>query len=281
MEILLAPERMFQLQPRISLDQAHARVEEKKLGLVAGTLGNLLSRPKPDEIGAMGWLQRWDPFWHVVVHVRTVYDRQRPFSVPVGGPEVKRVTIAGQTLLVEAQAKGGPAFVVTGVEHCEEDQRLVRFLSGDGAPAPEAGRLVDLPKAEVTDLSLLTGEGVHFVAPGLSSAALVRQVVAEVVRPVKAQAIHEERVELEVLDLYVRPVYAFEYHWAAKGKRAVLECDGLTGEVRAGGPSLKDHLRTMLNRDMLFDLSAEAVGLMVPGGGIVVKLTKAAMDLKK
>jgi hypothetical protein len=194
---------------------------------------------------------------------------------------VKQVTLLGRTLPAESQGKTGPTFSFTAVEHCEDDHRSDRALTGAGASSPESAKLIDLPKAEVTDLAALAADGALVVSPELSASAIVRQVMTEVVRPVKAQIIHEERVELGMIDLYFRPVYAFEFHWAAKGKRAVVECDGLSGELKLGGPTIKDHLRSILNRDMLFDISAEAVGMVVPGGGIAVKLTKAAMDLKK
>lgn len=52
-------------------------------------------------------------------------------------------------------------------------------------------------------------------------------------------------------------------------------------EVKLGGPNLGTQIRKMLNRDVLFDISADAVGTFVPFGGVMVKLTKAAIDLKR
>ena len=36
----------------------------------------------------------------------------------------------------------------------------------------------------------------------------------------------------------------------------------------------------MLTRDLLFDVTADAVSMIVPGGGIAVKLVKAVVDRK-
>lgn len=104
--------------------------------------------------------------------------------------------------------------------------------------------------------------------------------MTEIVRPVKAQVIHSEHVAIEEVDLLFRPVYAFEYVWAAKNKRVVIECDGLTRELKNGGKTLKQQIKSFLDRDLLFDISADAFGSFIPGGGIIVKLTKAAMSLK-
>jgi len=98
---------------------------------------------------------------------------------------------------------------------------------------------------------------------------------------VQAQKIHEERVNVETLDINFRPVYAFEYEWATKGKRVVLEFDGLTGEVHSGGKKQAGQIKGMLTRDLIFDVTADAAGLIVPGGSIAVKLVKAAMDRGK
>ncbi|MCU0486617.1 MAG: hypothetical protein MUC85_10985, partial [Anaerolineales bacterium] len=106
-------------------------------------------------------------------------------------------------------------------------------------------------------------------------------VLAEVIKPVQAQTIHEERVNIEELDLYFRPVYALEYGWAAKGKRVVLEFDALTGEVHAGGKKLSDQIKSVVTRDLIFDVTADAVGMVVPGGSIAVKLVKAVVDRNK
>jgi hypothetical protein len=118
------------------------------------------------------------------------------------------------------------------------------------------------------------------VVPQARATAVVRQVMTEVVQPVQAQVIHEERMDVEAIDLYFRPVYAFEYDWAAKGKRVVVEYDALTGDTRTGGRKLQDQIKGMVTRDLLFDVTADAVGMLVPGGSIAVKLVKAVVDRK-
>ncbi len=73
----------------------------------------------------------------------------------------------------------------------------------------------------------------------------------------------------------------FEYEWAAKNKRSVVEFDALTGEMRTGGRKLSDQIKGLVTRDLLFDVTADAVGMLVPGGGIAVKLVKAVVDRGK
>lgn len=280
MEIVLANERIYSLCPQVDMGTAQGRVEEKKVSLVAGVMGALFTRPRADEIVLTYAETRLEPFWSIRASLRTVYDRQRSYTVVVGGNEVRQVTVLGQTLPVTRQISAGPSFTVTGTEHCEEEARLAQTFDGGGNVRPELTRLTALPTVEVPDLQEFRPEAL-VVMPEARAGAVVRQVVSEVVRPVKAQVIHEERLTVESIDLFFRPVYAFEYLWGAKEKRVVVEFNALTGEINTGGKTLKERLQSVLKRDMLFDISADAIGMVVPGGSIAVKLVKAVVDQVK
>src|SRR5258706_9121166 len=115
MDIALANERAFSLTPQTAFDVAKIRVDDKRTGLVAGTFGSLLSRPKPEEILLVSTENRLEPFWHIIISAHTVYDRNRTYAVAVGGPEVQSVMVLGQDVPVDAKAK---SFNLTAVEHC-------------------------------------------------------------------------------------------------------------------------------------------------------------------
>jgi hypothetical protein len=73
-------------------------------------------------------------------------------------------------------------------------------------------------------------------------------------------------------------VYAFEYEWVSKNKRTVIEFDAVTSEIRGNGRRLQDQIKGIITRDLLFDISADAAGMLLPGGSIAVKLVKAMVD---
>lgn len=250
-------------------------MEAKKIALIAGTFGSFLSRPDPSDFQLTYSECRLEPIWHVVVRVRNVYERTKSFQLQVTGPEVKEVRLLDHTLLVDS-AKG---ITLQGMEFCEEERIVERSFAGDGTVQNDLVRYIQRPAEELSDLSTLQEFGLP-VQPEARAAAVVRQVMTEAVRPLKAQVIHEESVVVERQSLYFRPVYAFEYNWVSKGKKATLECDGLTGDLKQGGRTLKDQMKKLLNRDLLFDLSADVAGTFIPGGSIVVKLAKAAVDFR-
>lgn len=282
MEIYLAPEHVYHLVAQLSIEVGRDRVEQKKVNLVAGTVGALFSQPKPDDIRLVSVENRLEPFWLVSAASRTVYDRTRTYLVTAGGPEVKSVTLLGQEQAVTPQVKGAPTLSLNAVEHCTQELHASHTFDGLSGQKADLMKYVNLPKTEIADVNEFRPQGVLVVPPQVSATAVVRQVTADVVQPVQsAQVIHQERVDIDTIELDFRPVYAFEYEWVSKSKKVVIELDAVTGEMHTGGKKWSDQIKGIVTRDFLFDISADAAGMIVPGGGIAVKLIKAVVDRGK
>ena len=280
MEISLAEEHAYYFIPQISLDAARERIEKKKTTLVAGMFGTLITRPNPADIQLVSVENRLEPYWIVTAACHTSYDRQQVYTVPVKGDEVHEVTIFEHRLRLNSTKT--PTFTLNGVEHCVEEHRVTHFFDGLSGQKYDLNRFQRFSKTEITDLEHFALESVLVVPAQMKASAIIRQAISEVVQPVsKAQIIHEERVDIEALELNFRPVYAFEYEWANKGKRVVVEFDALLGDTRTGGRRWSDDIKGILTRELFFDVTADAVGLLVPGGGIAVKLVKAVVERGK
>lgn len=280
MEISLAEEHAYYFVPQIPLEVARDRIEKKKTSLVAGMFGTLISRPNPAEIQVVSVENRLEPYWMVSASSRTTYDRQQVYMVPIKGGEVREVTVLGQRLMVSS--KGSPSFTLNGIEHCVEENQVNRFFDGLSGQKTDLSRFQPFTKSEIADLANFAPEGMLVVPPQMKATAIVRQVLGEVIQPVsKAQTIHEERVDIQAIELNFRPVYAFEYEWASKGKHVVIEFDALLGDMHSGGRKWSDQIKGIITRDLFFDVTADAVGMIVPGGSIAVKLVKAVVDRGK
>jgi hypothetical protein len=242
--------------------------------------GTLISRPNPAEIQVVSVESRLQPFWLVSATSHTTYDRQQIYTIPIKGDEVKEVTVLGQRLRLNA--KGNPSLTLNGTEHCLEEHELTRYFDGLTGQKADLSRFQKFTKTEITDLEHFAPDGMLVVPPQMKATAIIRQILSEVIQPVtKAQIIHEERVDVEVLEVNFRPVYAFEYEWSSKGKRVIVEFDALLGDIHTGGKKWSDDIKGILTRDLFFDVTADAVGMLVPGGGIAVKLVKAVVDRGK
>jgi hypothetical protein len=282
MDIYLATEHAYHFIPQFNVEVARDRVEQKKVNLIAGTLGSLFSRAKPEDLQLATVENRVEPFWLLEASSRTVYDRARTYAISVSGTEVKSVTVMGTDFPAVPQSKGDPAFTLTGVEHCVQELETRQTFDGVTGTKVDLLKYAGAAKTEIADISTFMPEGVLVLPPQVKANAVVRQVTAEVVQPVQnVQTIHEERVDIKTIDLNFRPIYAFEYEWASKNKRVVIEFDPLTGEMRTGGKTWSDQIKSMVSRDLIFDITADAFGTIVPGGSIAVKLVKAVVDRKK
>lgn len=282
MDINLGSERAYNLIPQITLDVARDRIEQKKTNLIAGTVGALFNRPKAEEFQMVSVENRLESFWMVSVMVHTVYDRSKNYTVTLSGSEIQQVTVLGQDLPVATSPKGDVSFTLTGVEHCAEERKVTNTYDSITGEKADFSKYLSFPKTEIVDLEQFAPTGTFVVPPQVHATAVIRPVLAEVIQPVKALVIHEERVDVEAIDLNFHPVYAFEYEWTTKAKRVILEMDGMTGEIRTtSGKKFSDHIKSIITRDLLFDMTADAASLIVPGGSIAVRVVKAVTSYHK
>jgi hypothetical protein len=274
MDLILAQEQVMQLLPKYDPQTARQRVEEKKLTLVAGMIGALISRPKPEEIALTYSEHRLEPFWHVVAHVRTLFDRPWTFNIPVKDAEVDHITTLGQDLMVAATIGGGHAINLQGMEHGEKQQHIIQIYGRGGAPQAELIKLLAGPKEPIAALAAFAPEGVLVMPPEVPEIGVIGRLLQEVVQPERVCAILEQKMEIESITLYFRPVYAFEFYWAKKSKDVVVELDGLTGEIEPG--RVERMVRGVINPATLFDVSAETLRVAtstlgsIPGGEITI-----------
>jgi hypothetical protein len=275
MEITVSEQKMFMIPPQLTQDQARERAWDYK-NAAFGSMARLLLRPKSEEIKILSIEKRFDPVWHVIAHKRMVFNRGREYRVPVVDGTVRRVTVKGEDYPV---APGPPQhFIIRGIEHCEDDVRLERLVDGVNGAEVQLKFVNTAPREEIHELAEFAPPDAVVVPPGIRASTLVQGLVQQMITPYEADQIFEEGIEIEQLHLLYRPVYAFEYSWEARGKRAVVELDGITGESSASGRAFQQQVRRIFNRDVLFDLGAESINLVVPGGAIALKIGKAVVD---
>lgn len=292
MDVRLAPTHVYTLNPSLDFEAAKQQAIDKRLGIVSGGLGSLFSRPKPEEVDLVYAEIRYESFWHVVCSVRYVFERNKDFTVPVTGVEVRTVTLLGQEFEIAAQpaqpaASGGflsqlgqqmglsgtaRSFTVPGVEHCIDENRQEQYLDAVNGQLLQLGaEYAQKDKTEVTDLSPLATDEVLVVAPQLSATKVAKQVLTAMTKQIQADKFLEEATHIEALDLYFRPVYAFEFAWKPKNKTGVAEFDAVTGNM-ISGKALHTRSDKAITREELFDINADTVTGLIPTAAGNVKL---------
>ena len=266
MELEIAEERIVVLADRFSLDHAEGRAWARRadaFGAVA-KLGGLLNRSTADDYECVYRERRLQPFWRLHATGLTEYERARTYPVTVA-PGVRSVQIAGETFEVEQGQ-----FRLAGLESCrEETSREFLFDGLSRTQNPALAGYLKYPGSptDAETLAAAAEAGTVVVPPQNKASMLVREAVSVAIGKVDADRVLAERVTVDVVDLIYRPVYAFRYRRA--GKEAVLEFDGLTGEVRPDGATFEQYLGKVLDPRFLLDVGVEAVNMFVPGTQLV------------
>jgi hypothetical protein len=281
MQTTIADQRILIFKDQISLEYAKATAWSKKVDAFGNIqkLTNFLSRPKDEEFEITYSEHRYQPIWHIKGAFKYDYERKTNYDVPVGGPEVKTVMIEGKEYSAIKQK-----IVLEGLDHCIEEEQLEVMVDGISGVKQSALTRYLSYIASITDkaeLDQLSADNIIIVPPQARVSALVNEILASAVKVIHADKVYEERIDISNVDLYYRPVYAFQIDWKTKQKQMVVEVDGLSSEVTFGNKTFQEYLGKQVDMNFLFDLGADAAGMILPGGSIAVKLAKKYIESQK
>jgi hypothetical protein len=272
MDINLGDEQIIELQSPFTPEEMQQKFAAKRIDAF-GQIAKLFQRPKLDEIEITANQKRFEPFWFAAATARYVYDRRHVYSVEVA-PEVQVATVFGHDLPVGPDRKR--AFNLESLDHCSEDMHRELMMDAQHGSEIDYSKYLKFGRKPAPDLASLEQAGALVVPPEVRGSFVVRKLAQLLMKTFQADAIHEERIDVEQIILFYRPVYAIEYLWKTRQKTQVLEYDALTGDVRAEGGEIKKKMVRVLENDALFDIGADAVGTILPGANIAVKLGRLA-----
>ena len=281
MDITLADERAFLLKEQLSLEQAEGRAWEKKVDAFGRMIkvASFLQRPKDSDFELVYKEHRYEPFWHIVCRARYVYERRREYTIHLSGKEVTAVSLDDKQFEVT-----NGRIHLTFTEHCREEPARTLFINGyTNQPDETLEQYLSHPANQVPPehLEELNKQGAIVLPAQARASAVVRDVLLGVLKSIQADTILEDTVEIANVDLYYRPVYAFQYRWHGKDKEAVLEYDAVTSELRPDGKTFQQYMGKLLDPEFLFDVGADTIDLLVPGGGLAVKLARKGLDVAR
>ena len=238
-----------------------------------GMISSFLFKPKEEEISIVYEEKRYQAFWHIVGNSFFEYKRKVRYHVPVQ-TVVEDVTFMDKNCVVN---KNNGTFEIEGIEHCKENYRQEIMVDAQTDQAGDFSKYLVSPKHEIQTTDDLTKDGTSVVNLETKASFLVRKVLNDLVKPIKADQILDEKIAIEELSLYFYPVYTFEYFWQPKEKRVLVEFDGVTTEIRKGR-KLTDKLRDSFTTDELFEFAKE-VANFVPGGGLAMMAGRKAIQI--
>ena len=279
MQIEVASQRMLLLKDQLSPEQAKEKAWQKKVSAfdAVSKVTSFLSKPKDEDFTLTYSEHRYEPFFHVIAQAHYEYTRTTNYQVPASAKEVKTVTLHDK----KYDVLNGHIHVPVE-EYCLQDEREESIIDGiTGKAAPQLKTYLAYTPHEVAgQLRDEVGENAILIPPQARMSAIMRDSLSKMITGIQADTILAEQVEISRMDVYYRPTYAFKYSWISKQKEAILEVDGLTGDVRPGTRVFTEFFGKTLDQAFLFDIGADAVGMFVPGGSIAVKAAKKYIDTR-
>lgn len=270
MEITIEQEEIIALRSPFSEETIRDKAMAKRIDAF-GQIVRFMQRPKPEEIVITQTEKRFEPFWYGAARGYAKYDRKHRYTV-TAAPEVRAVTLYEH----DHPISSAHTFQFEALEHCEEDERRELLLEPNSGGEGDFRKYLAFPQEQVQDLQALQTDGAVVVMPEIRSSFLVGKLTQALLKTIQADTIFEQRIDVEKVILYYRPVCAFEFLWQGHDKRSVIELDALTGDMRAAPGNLTKKIVRVLDNDDLFDIGADAVGTFVPGANIAVKLGRLA-----
>jgi len=261
---------MFVIHHVISEEEARTKVEAQKkkaFGMLSSFFGK-----GGHEIMVSGYLCRYEPFWYMEGESLLEYTRKSQYSFSVK-PEVRSVTINGASFDVDPES---PVLSVEGQDHCYESfsKHLVKNALGGSdkkldtyrkAPAHKLKSLKDLHKKDVV-----------VIEPTIKASYLIRDLIKDLIRPFDADKVLQEKVIINTISLFFRPIHVFELTRGPKS--ATLEVDGITGVVSKSSPFRNQIAQKLRQEQTWFDVGTELASVVVPGAGAGVVISKHLKD---
>ncbi len=262
MNVELAEERILLLPDQLGAAQAESRAWSKRTDAFGAfaKLGGLLQKPKDEDFEVVYRELRLQPFWRLSAATTYVYERQREHRLKLA-PEVQSVSVGGQSF-----ASADREATVTVTECCNESSQkewLYDGISKKGDLGLKPYLAFAYQQVTAEDLNTRARAGDIVVPPQAKASMLAREVISRSIRKIEADRIIEEKVHLEAIDLFYRPVYAVRYRW--QQKEAVVEVDAVTGETQTGGATFEAYVGKLVDRDFLLDAGVEAANMFIPG----------------
>ncbi|MFS8130994.1 MAG: hypothetical protein ACMG57_03370 [Candidatus Dojkabacteria bacterium] len=280
MRTTVANQRILIFKDDLTSEEAEKLASKRKIDAFGTVLkvASILSRPKEDDFKLVYSEHRYQPIWFLKGESNYVYDRKTTYELPIEGDEIQKLTINKK----EYPVTHGKVFF-DSVDHCVQEEKFELYVDGiTGEKQPALSKYLEfeskqLDKNNLKDLN----PSFIMVPPKTRVSGLVNQILGSSIKAIEADKIYKEKIDISNVDLYYRPVYAFQYSWITKKKEVIVEVDALTGEITFGEQVFKKYLGKALDQNFLFDVGADAAGMFIPGGSIAVKIAKKYLESKR
>lgn len=273
-QLIIGEKGLIALSPLISPEKADKIAEENKHRGIS-FFSRLIYRPKPEEIKLTRSEARYEPFWQMACEARIDFVREKSVHLDLD-ENVCELKIGDQYF----KADKGKAFVNID-ERCVMRRNHQLFIDAVTGENRDFAEITGSRFSRIGSVEEIANSDFIPIPAKIKASILVRDMIFETMKPLKAIEIIAQSLKIEKLNLCFRPVYVYEYTWEAKNQHVIFEIDAVTGKVSEGRVFGSHSESEFLSEASLFDIGADAIGLVVPGGEIAAKIARAFIGKRK
>lgn len=259
--------------PVINQAEALKTAEENKHRCLS-FFSRIIYRPKDDEIILSSSSAQYLPFWQIEFNAGVDYVREKPISFDLD-KTVSEIKIGDQYFKVKNGRLNLRADERCSIKH--QQTQFIDAVTGENAVFSE---IVSAKSKIINSIAELVSNDFEVIPPRIRASIPVRNMIHSLMQPLKAIEILSQTLKIEKLNLCFRPVYNFEYLWKNRNQSVFFCIDGITGKISEAN-KVNQPSDPRLSEASLFDIGADAIGLVVPGGDIAAKIAMAFLGKKK
>jgi len=259
------------LEDVYSKEEAQAIAEQnraKAFGVLSGIMK--VFEKKKKEIVLAGYQKRYEPFWHIIGESVQEYKRRSHYGFTVK-PEVISVTFNDKTIPVD---ENEPLIHFEAEDHCFEQYSKTMLHSAVHEKEKTLERYLDSKKRAIRSLTQLQSQTTVIEPINIRASFLVNQLIKDLVKPIQADKIIKEVVEIKRLALMLRPIHVFEFREEGAAEGKTIEVDAVTGEWKRGEPMISATRGKQLLTEGAFEVGAELAATVIPGAAAAAALGK-------
>jgi len=222
--------------------------------------------------------KKYYPFWQISAESFIEYKRQSRYKFEVE-PQVRNIKIANKVFEI---SKESPVCVIDGEDYCIEHytQAVLRDATERGMKEKKLAFYVKHESRPIKRTEDLMGRNKVVFPATVRGASIVRELFKDLIKPVQADKILTERIEVTQMCLYFRPAWAFELTKTPSGKTVAIEIDALTGDINKSSV-IKKELKEIMPENVLFEVGAEVASMIIPGAAAAAVIGKQFHERKK
>ncbi|MFH1064550.1 MAG: hypothetical protein V1729_05695 [Candidatus Woesearchaeota archaeon] len=228
-----------------------------------GVLSNMKSMfDKKSTISITHKEKKYYPFWQVKAESLIEYKRQNRYQFSVD-PQVRNIRIASKIFEISKEA---PVCIIDGEDHCIEHytQDVLRDATDMATKDKKLAFYMKHESRPIRQTEDIMGRNRVVFPATVRGASIVRELFKDLIKPVQADKILTERIEVTEMCLYFRSAWAYELTKHPSGKTAALEIDALTGEIIKSSV-IKKELKELMPENVLFEVGTEFASMVIPG----------------